>query len=183
MLWDKDEPIGICVFVSPPLSLSQRNHFFGHSGRWNSTTLKVLNQSLVLLQRVVIHPTYRGAGIAAQFVRRSCELTGVAWVETLSQMGHINPFFEKAGFLRVGTTEVRSRSRQQHSAIYGGRRRHAQKTRLISRETYEKSRHANPVYYIFDNRGNLRKEVADPLVLASLNEAADHEVRNDETAT
>ena len=31
--------------------------------------LSALNEQLWLLQRVVIHPTYRGAGIAANFVR------------------------------------------------------------------------------------------------------------------
>ncbi|MCA9088689.1 MAG: hypothetical protein KDA90_08635 [Planctomycetaceae bacterium] len=151
LLWHRDEPIGICVFVSPPISLQQRNLYFGRTGRWDKTALKAMCRQLVLLQRVVIHPTYRGAGIATDFVRRSCELCPVPWIETLSQMGHINPFFERAGFLRVGVSSPRNRSRQSHSKIYGGNRQHGQET-LVSQETYEKSRHTHPVYYIFDNR-------------------------------
>ena len=69
-------------------------------------------------------------------------------------MGHINPFFEKAGFTRVGVTRSASRSIEGHSAIWGcGSRKHGQK-RLVSKETFEKSRYSEPVYYVFDNRKN-----------------------------
>jgi ABC-type ATPase with predicted acetyltransferase domain len=146
--------VGICVFVSPPISLALRNRFFGRSGSWNSTAIKVMNRRLVTLQRVVLHPTYRGAGIAVPFVRRSCQLCPYPWIETLTQMGHINPFFERAGFIRIGESSARDRSRTEHSAIYGGKRRHAR--RLVTQETFEKSRYANPVYYVFDNRGRVQ---------------------------
>ena len=114
LLWHGNEPIGICVFVSPPVSLSQRNRYFGRRGRWDSTVLKSLNRQLVLLQRVVLHPTYRGAGVAVPFVERSCELCPYPWIETLTRMGHIHPFFEKAGFTRVGVC-ARRRVRAPHT--------------------------------------------------------------------
>ncbi|HVJ69234.1 MAG TPA: hypothetical protein VM510_14705 [Caulifigura sp.] len=110
-----------------------------------------------MLSRVVLHPTYRGAGIAADFVRRSCELCPFPWIETLTEMGRVNPFFEKAGFVRVPVDDTRRagvKSRRGHSSIYGGRRRDGRRI-LVSQETYEKSRHARPVYYIFDNRANV----------------------------
>ncbi|MEZ6056617.1 MAG: hypothetical protein R3C01_07920 [Planctomycetaceae bacterium] len=89
-----------------------------------------MNSQIVQLQRVVIHPTYRGAGIAAAFVRRSCELSPSPWIETLTQMGHINPFFERAGFVRVGVTKRQVASHASHSALYGGRRPGHGKSRL-----------------------------------------------------
>lgn len=152
LLWHNDQPIGICLFVAPPRSLRLRNQFFGHQGGWNRATMLALNQQLVTLQRVVIHPTYRGAGLASAFVRRSCELCPFPWIETMSQMGQIHPFFESAGFQRVGVIRVESESRETHSRIFGGRRRGAQ--RLVTEETFLKSRYASPVYYIFDNRRN-----------------------------
>lgn len=115
-----------------------------------------MNQQLVMLSRVVIHPTYRGAGIATRFVRRSCELCPYPWIETLTQMGQINPFFERAGFVRVGTTRPKSRSRRSHSTIYGGNRKDGEKG-LVTEETFRKSRFAEPVYYVFDNRSNVRR--------------------------
>lgn len=156
LLWHGDEPVGICVFVSPPISLALRNRYFGRSGRWERTSMRTLNRQLVMLSRVVVHPTYRGAGVAAQFVRRSCELCPYPWIETLTQMGHINPFFEAAGFVRVGSSRPRNRSRVNHSVIYGGRRSHASKG-LVSEETHRKSRYAEPVYYVFDNRSQAKR--------------------------
>ncbi len=149
VLWHGEEKIGICVFASPPISLSQRNKFFGLHGRWSRTPLRALNSQLVTLSRVVLHPSYRGAGLAAWFIRESCRACPWSWIETLAQMGHLNPFFEKAGFVRVGVTQSKNQSRRGHSAIYGGNRNGQTK---ISQETHEKSRHAQPVYYIFDNR-------------------------------
>lgn len=117
-----------------------------------------MNRRLAMLARVVLHPTYRGAGIAAWFIRKSCESCPRPWIETLSQMGHVHPFFEKAGFVRVGVVRKESggrrparTSRDAHSAVFGGRRRHGRQG-LLSEETHRKSRFAEPVYYVFDNR-------------------------------
>ena len=74
LLWHGNRPIGICLFVAPPRSLRLRNQFFGHRGNWHRAAMLALNQQLVTLQRVVIHPMYRGAGLASAFVRRACEL-------------------------------------------------------------------------------------------------------------
>jgi GNAT superfamily N-acetyltransferase len=150
LLWHGAEPIGICLFVSPPMSLAPRNRFFGRSGRWERTSIRTMNRQLAMLSRVVLHPTYRGAGVASAFIRRSCELSGFRWVEALAQMGHVNPFFERAGFVRVGTSHVEHRSRLTHSRVYGGGRHGG--TGLVTQETHRKSRYSAPVYYVFDNR-------------------------------
>src|SRR5437868_14139190 len=99
-----------------------------------------MNRQLWLLSRVVLHPTYRGAGIAAAFVRRACELCPAPWIETLSAMGRINPFFERAGFVRVGVI-------RKELDNGGGAYR-----RRLSAESLAKSRFSEPVYYVFDNR-------------------------------
>lgn len=123
--------------------------------------MQVLNRQITMLSRVVLHPVWRGAGVARQFVRRACELSPFPWIETLTEMGHFNPFFERAGFIRVGATEPCERSRETHSSLYGSRKRHGRQTALLSWETFEKSRHSNPVYYIFDNRKNTRHHQPD----------------------
>jgi hypothetical protein len=112
--------------------------------------MNALNEQLWLLQRVVIHPTYRGAGIAAAFVRRACELCPVNWIETLSAMGQVNPFFEHAGFARVGiirkSAALRKGGSTRIAGAYGGSR-----SRLTA-ASIEKSRYSEPVYYVRDNR-------------------------------
>src|SRR5581483_11407922 len=102
------------------------------------------NRQVWLLARVVLHPTYRGAGIAAAFVRQACRTCPVPWVETLSAMGRVNPFFERAGSVRVGVVRKGRKSGRAHGAYGGGRR--------LTAESAAKSRFSEPVYYVFDNR-------------------------------
>jgi GNAT superfamily N-acetyltransferase len=147
LLWHGDEPIGICVFCTPAASLSLRTRYFGLRNPRSGVALSALNRQLWLLSRVVLHPTYRGAGIAAAFVRRACATCPVAWVETLTAMGRANPFFERAGFVRVGVIRKdQRRGRAVYGGVYGAR------GVRVSAETAAKSRFSEPVYYVFDNR-------------------------------
>jgi GNAT superfamily N-acetyltransferase len=148
LLWHRQEPIGICIFSSPAASLSLRSQFFGLSYPRSRIALASLNEQLWVLQRVVLHPTYRGAGIAAAFVRRACELCPVPWIETLSAMGQVNPFFERAGFRRVGVIQKKPNGADARGA-YG----HRGRTRIPMPARHE---HSEPVYYILDNRTNRR---------------------------
>lgn len=146
LLWHGEDPIGICVFSAPAFSLKPRSAYFGLSGKRTRLSGQGLNRQLLTLSRVVIHPKYRGAGLASRFVRRCCELSGWPWIETLAEMGNINPFFERAGFVRVGKAGDRKSSRSGHSGIYGNPKS------LLSQESHRKSRFATPIYYVFDNR-------------------------------
>jgi hypothetical protein len=136
----------VCVFASPAASLTLRSRYFGLHRARSREHLAALNQQLWLLARVVLHPTYRGAGIAAAFVRRACQTCPVPWIETLSAMGRVNPFFERAGFVRVGTVHKGRQSRGPCGAYAGSPRRSA--------ESLAKSRYSEPVYYVLDNRGS-----------------------------
>jgi predicted GNAT family N-acyltransferase len=152
LLWHDQEPIGICVFTTPAASLNRRSQYFGLTGARSRLALRALNRQLWLLSRVVLHPAYRGAGIGASFVRRACATCDVDWIETLSAMGHANPFFEKAGFQRVGVIRKTEKLRaQRYGGMYGKR------GSRVSAETVRKSRHSEPVYYVLDNRVREKK--------------------------
>lgn len=145
LLWHGTRPIGICVFCTPARSLRLRSRYFGLNNTGTALALKKLNQQLWVLSRIVVHPTYRGAGLASDFVRASCATCPVPWIETLSVMGHLNPFFEKAGFQRVGVVRKdKTLSPRAYAQLYGGKK--------LTDETLRKSLHAEPVYYVFDNR-------------------------------
>ena len=145
LLWHGDLPIGIIVFGTPAASLALRSRYFGLKNPRSGVALQSLNERLWLLQRVVLHPTYRGAGIASEFIRRACELCDVDWIETLSAMGRANPVFERAGFVRVGAVKRNGSA----NGAYGGRAK-------LSDETRSKSRFSEPLYYVFDNRRRAR---------------------------
>lgn len=133
------------MFASPVASLTLRSRYFGLRRPRSREHLAALNEQLWVLARVVLHPTYRGAGIAAGFVRRACETCPVPWIEALAAMGQINPFFERAGFQRVGII----RKSKRGAGAYGGRR---------SANSNAKSRWSEPVYYVFDNRSRARSQ-------------------------
>ena len=136
VLWHRAEPVGVCVFAAPAAGLAARSRFFGLENPRTRVGLAALNGQLWLLQRVVLHPTYRGAGVGAAFVRRACELCPVDWVEALSAMGQANPVFERAGFVRAGVARKATRGEGPYA------RRGARPT----------GRAGEPVYYVFDNR-------------------------------
>jgi ABC-type ATPase with predicted acetyltransferase domain len=140
VLWHGADPVGVVTFGTPAASLSARSRYFGLKGARSELALRALNQQLWVLQRVVLHPTYRGAGIASAFVRRACELCPVPWIETLTAMGRANPVFERAGFVRAGVIRRTGRAGQ-----FGPRAG-------IAAETLRKSRFSDPVYYVRDNR-------------------------------
>ncbi|CAN5511900.1 hypothetical protein BH11PLA2_BH11PLA2_09020 [soil metagenome] len=144
VLWWRDQPIGICVFSAPAASLTLRSRYFGLKNPRSRVALTALNSQIWLLSRVVLHPTWRGAGVAAAFVRKACELCPVLWIETLTAMGQANPFFERAGFQRVGI--IRNDGGEKYGAYGGGKR--------VSVETLSKSKYSEPVYYVFDNRNS-----------------------------
>ena len=142
VLWHGDERVGVCVFGTPAASLALRTKFFGLANPRSRVALAALNAQLWVLQRVVLHPTYRGAGLAARFVREACETCPVRWIETLTAMGHANPFFERAGFVRVGVVH---KDRNTPPGQYGSRTG-------ASAVTTRRNRFSDPVYYVFDNR-------------------------------
>jgi GNAT superfamily N-acetyltransferase len=61
----------------------------------------LINEHFVRISRVIVHPKFRGIGVAVELVRQTLPLEGRPYVETLAVMARYNPFFERAGMLRV----------------------------------------------------------------------------------
>ena len=124
VLWHGDDPVGVCVFAAPAACLAGRSKFFGLSNPSSAVAVRAVNEQVWLLQRVVLHPTYRGAGVAAAFVRHCCERVPVPWVETLTAMGRVNPVFDRAGFVRVEVPRPPAgRKPDGRNGAFGGSRR------------------------------------------------------------
>jgi ABC-type lipoprotein export system ATPase subunit/GNAT superfamily N-acetyltransferase len=145
------QTVGICVFTAPAASLRLRSRYFGLHNARSRLALQALNRQLWLLARVVLHPTYRGAGIGSAFVRRACQTCPVDWIETLAAMGQMNPFFERAAFTRIGV--IRKEVRLVRDRRHGPRGAYGPVNVRLSAESRRKSRSSEPVYYVFDNRG------------------------------
>lgn len=67
------------------------------SGFDRATGLSVINKNIRNIGRVIIEPRFRALGLATKLVRETMPKMGVPVIEALAVMGHINPFFARAG--------------------------------------------------------------------------------------
>ncbi len=180
LLWHDDQPVGICVFGYGPLASSARNRVFGLRGRGLSRHLaRRINRDFASVVRLVIDPRYRGAGIAAAFLRRCCELTDWPWIELISQMADLVPFCEAAGFRRVDDDGHRDTETQRIDSERGQKRNGVARAQACTTNSLgrrpnrghygrsnwtdaayaaylRRSRFSKPAYFLFDNRANWR---------------------------
>ncbi|MFO8012265.1 MAG: hypothetical protein R6X20_03060 [Phycisphaerae bacterium] len=93
--------IGVIVYARPALSLAARDRATG--GRYRSAGLgrtslaTLLNREVRVISRAVIAPNWRGLGLATRLVAETLPQVGTPYVEALAAMGHVHPFFERAG--------------------------------------------------------------------------------------
>jgi GNAT superfamily N-acetyltransferase len=99
-----DVLIGVIVFCSSYLNLKPRNMVFGERYVYTSSDLHkahLINEEIARISRVVIHPKFRGIGLGELLVKETLPKVDAKVVEVLAVMARYNPFFERAGLLRV----------------------------------------------------------------------------------
>ena len=99
-----DTVIGVIVYSRSYLNLKARNMVFGERYLYTPGDLhkaRLINEEIARISRVVIHPKFRGIGLGAFLVRETLPLVNTKVVEVLAAMAKYNPFFEKAGMIRV----------------------------------------------------------------------------------
>jgi len=88
------------LVISPPLlNVRGRNIATGgrYSGRDRREAIRRLNREMECISRVIVHPTYRGSGLAERLVRHALATAQTPMVEALAAMGRVHPFLERAG--------------------------------------------------------------------------------------
>jgi ABC-type ATPase with predicted acetyltransferase domain len=98
--------IGVIVICYPHLALKGRNVVFGERfSKMSKESCTELNQIMECISRIIIHPKYRGIGLAQFMLKEYFKLSQCEYVETIAVMANYNPFFEKAGMTRVDTED------------------------------------------------------------------------------
>ncbi len=95
-------PVAGVIVVSPPLlCVRSRNIVTGgrYSVRPRKRSIARLNREVESISRVVVHPMFRGMGLAVRLVRHILRTSPAAVVEALAVMGKVHPFFELAGMM------------------------------------------------------------------------------------
>ena len=96
-----DELIGVICYSYPPLALKGRNTYTDRYKNSTSEIAKLINKELKIVSRVVIHPKYRGVGLATKLLKETMPLTNQKYIELLAVMSKFNPFAEKSGMVKV----------------------------------------------------------------------------------
>jgi ribosomal protein S18 acetylase RimI-like enzyme len=90
-----DRVCGAVVYVCPMSAAPCRNRVL------KIESIKELNEKLVRIARVVVHPKYRTIGAGAKLLCESLPKCGKPYVEMIAVMARYNPFAEHAGMTRV----------------------------------------------------------------------------------
>ncbi len=89
----------VAVVSYPTLNAKARDVASG--GRYRTRPpgpgVRRLNAEVRTISRVIVHPLYRGLGLATRLVAGVLERTDAAWVEAFARMGAYVPFFARAG--------------------------------------------------------------------------------------
>ncbi|MEM3510068.1 MAG: ATP-binding cassette domain-containing protein [Nitrososphaerales archaeon] len=112
----RGETVGVIVYSTPTYSNAGRTKYFGRH-----VDVEHLNRDFITISRVVIHPKYRGVGLAVRLVKETLPKVGYKYVEALVVMAKYNPFFKKAGMQEVeytSTLSLKSRENLQHLTKY-----------------------------------------------------------------
>jgi ABC-type lipoprotein export system ATPase subunit/GNAT superfamily N-acetyltransferase len=102
------EVVGGIVYSSTFMNLRARNYVLPmYSGATDSSKGEALNKEVLRISRVIVLPKFRGIGLASRIVKETMPLVNRPYVETLAVMARYNPFFEKAGMVRINAPEKR----------------------------------------------------------------------------
>ncbi len=103
----KDELVGIIVYGSPYFNLKARNYALPqYSGKITKDKMVIINRDFLRIWRVIVLPKYRSIGLGVKLVKDTLPLVNVPYVETIAIMAKYNPFFEKAGMIRINAPEI-----------------------------------------------------------------------------
>lgn len=94
--------VAVRVYASPPLNSKALNTVLDGMYLPGSTAGKKymaakINQEVELAIRTVVHPAFRGCGLAVKLVRDTLPLRPVRFVIGSTTMGAVSPFLERAG--------------------------------------------------------------------------------------
>ncbi len=96
--------VAAVAVVSPPV-LQCRGRNVMSAGRYyrapRREAIGRLNREVECISRVIVHPTYRGLGLASKLVRYILRTSPMPIVESLAVMGRYHPFFEAAGMMSL----------------------------------------------------------------------------------
>ncbi len=94
--------VGVLVVARPRLGSASRDLATGsrYRGLSRAHQAAMINREVRTINRVIVHPQFRGLGIAVGLVGHALATAETIYTEALAAMGRVCPFFERAGMTR-----------------------------------------------------------------------------------
>ena len=112
---------GVVVYTPPASAAAGRSIAFPEHTEQrkngHSEYLKYLNARFSRISRVVVHPTFRGIGLAARLLRETMPQMGYPYIEMLAAMGRFSKFAESAGMTFVPVPKTRTKRDDLHDYL------------------------------------------------------------------
>jgi ABC-type lipoprotein export system ATPase subunit len=109
------ETIGVIVYTMSFRALHYRNQLFPEY----KNNIQKVNSEILRISRVIIHPKFRGIGLAQVLIAQTMPQVNARIVECVAAMAKYNPFFEKAGMVLAGIMELQPDQKKVLAFIEG----------------------------------------------------------------
>ena len=93
--------VAVAVLAWPTPASLARERALNLSGPRYGPKLAFVNAHVRTIARVIVHPQFRGLGLAAALVHRVCYECPTRYVEAFAAMADAHPLFERAGMTRL----------------------------------------------------------------------------------
>lgn len=93
--------VAVGVLSYPALNCRAREAALRLGGVPREWRWEYLNRHLRTISRVIVHPQYRGVGLASEVVRCLARQAPTRYVEAISRLAGHHPLFERAGMRKV----------------------------------------------------------------------------------
>ena len=99
---DQTMVVGVLLRCLPHLACQLRDQATGFRYRNLShrASALMINREFRTIARVIIHPQWRGLGLAVRLVKHALSEPETIYTEALAAMGRVHPFFERSGMIR-----------------------------------------------------------------------------------
>ena len=114
--------VAVLIESLPALGCALRHEALGQRYRWDDrrAAARLLNAEVRCVSRVVVHPQWRGLGLAVRLVRWALSTATTPYTEALAAMGRVHPFFERAGMTAYHRWPLPKDQRLRDAMQYAG---------------------------------------------------------------
>ena len=120
---DDDDPrawrvVAVAVLSYPTIRSTPRERTLGLRDAAPRDRAAYVNAHVRTISRVVVHPQFRGLGLASELVRKLIAVCPTRYVEASAVMAHVHPFFAAAGMRKVNVDDVSSKPNHELRPAY-----------------------------------------------------------------